>query len=465
MAMTMKKRSQTRRRFLKQAAKVSGACAGFSLVSQMAPLLAGPSSVAELEHPLAPKQPHFQPKAKRVIMIFLTGGVSHIDSFDPKPEVNRRAGEASKNGKKKIIGSLWKHTPRGKSGIETTDLFRHLNTHVDDMCFIRSMHGDFGDHFAATLHMHTGSDGSALPGIGAWVSYGLGTDNINLPSSIVFAKNLPYAGAQVWDSNFLPAYHQGVRLTPGQQLIANLEPQASNPWPLQSRELAMLDQVNKNHAALHPHLNDLAARNLSFKTATSLQRVAPDLFNLKKESDATLDLYGIERGDRQSFGWQTLMARRLVENGVRFVELFDTGASDNWDLHSRNERNGKLAENVDRPIAGLLADLKQRGMLEDTLVIGCSEFGRTPYGGSGRGHQRQVFTCWLAGGGVRGGHVHGASDELGARIAEDPVHVHDFHATILSLLGFDHEQLTFRQGGRDFRLTGLAGEVVTDVIA
>jgi hypothetical protein len=227
----------------------------------------------------------------------------------------------------------------------------------------------------------------------------------------------------------------------------------------------MLDQVNQNHAALHPHLNDLSARNLSFKTATSLQRVAPDLFNLKDESDATLDLYGIERGDRQSFGWQTLMARRLVENGVRFVELFDTGASDNWDLHSRNERNSELAENVDRPIAGLLTDLKQRGMLEDTLVIGCTEFGRTPYGGTGRGHQRQVFTCWLAGGSVKGGHVHGASDKLGAAIAEDPVHVHDFHATILSLLGLDHEQLTFRQGGRDFRLTGLAGDVVTDVIA
>ena len=227
----------------------------------------------------------------------------------------------------------------------------------------------------------------------------------------------------------------------------------------------MLDQVNQNHAALHPHLNELAARNLSFKTATSLQRVAPDLFDLKEESDATLDLYGIERGDRQSFGWQTLMARRLVENGVRFVELFDTGASDNWDLHSRNERNGKLAENVDRPIAGLLADLKQRGMLDDTLVIGCSEFGRTPYGGSGRGHQKHVFTCWLAGGGAKGGHVHGASDELGARIAEDPVHVHDFHATILNLLGMDHERLTFRQGGRDFRLTDVAGNVVTDVIA
>ena len=461
----MKKQLLTRRRFLNKAAKTSCACASFTLASQMAPLLAAPSSEAVLEHPLAPKQPHFKPKAKRVIMVFLTGGCSHIDSFDPKPEINRRAGEASKNGKKKIIGSLWKHAPRGKSGIETTDLFRHLNSHVDDMCFIRSMYSDFGDHFAAILHMHTGSNGSALPGIGAWVSYGLGTDNINLPSSIVFAKKLPYAGAQVWDSNFLPAYHQGVRLNPGEKLIANLEPQESNPWPLQSHELAMLDRVNQKHSDLHPHQNDLVARNLSFKTATSLQREAPDLFDIKDESDATLDLYGIERGDHQSFGWQTLMARRLVENGVRFVELFDTGGTDNWDLHSRIERNTGLAKNVDQPIAGLLADLKQRGMLEDTLVIGCTEFGRTPYGSTGRGHQKQVFTCWLAGGGVKGGHVHGASDELGAKIAEDPVHVHDFHATILNLLGLDHERLTFRQGGRDFRLTGLAGNVVTDVIA
>lgn len=469
----MQKRLLTRRRLFKKAAHGTGACAGIfggllgggSLSSQMTGLLAAPSTEGALAHPMAPKRPHFEAKAKRVIMVFLTGGCSHIDSFDPKPEVNKRAGEAYKGGKNKIIGSIWKHAPRGKSGIETTELFKHLNAHVDDMCFIRSMHGDHSDHFEATLHMHTGSNGSALPGIGAWTSYGLGTENINLPSSVVFAKSLPYAGAQVWDSNFLPAYHQGVRLNPGEELIAHLKPQATNPWPLQQDELAMLDRVNLKHAALHPQMGELAARNLSFKTATSLQRVAPDLFNLKDESDATLDLYGIDREDKSSFGWQTLMARRLVENGVRFVELFDKGASGNWDLHSRNEKNTQLAEYVDQPIAGLLADLKQRGMLDDTLVIGCSEFGRTPYGDTGRGHQSRAFTCWLAGGGAKGGHVHGATDDLGYAIANDPVHVHDFHATILNLLGLDHEQLTFRQGGRDFRLTGIAGKVVNDVIA
>jgi hypothetical protein len=438
------------------------------LAGRMLPLLASgtPEEVmANSAHPLAPKRPHYEPRAKRVIMVFLTGGVSHIDSWDPKPETTRRAGEPWKSGKNKIIGSLWKPAARGQSGIETTDLFPHLNKHVDDMCFIRSMHGDFGDHFAATLHMHTGSDGSALPSIGAWASYGLGTDNINLPSSVVFAKHLPYAGAQVWDSNFLPAYHQGVRLTPGDELIPHLKPQPGNTWALQQEELAFLDQTNARHAAARASSKGLKARSLSFKTATSLQRLAPDIFTLKGESDATLDLYGIDRDDQSSFGWQTLMSRRLLENGVRFVELFDTGASGNWDLHSRNERNAGLAKNVDQPIAGLLADLKQRGMLEDTLVIGCSEFGRTPWGDTGRGHNARGFTCWLAGGGARGGHAHGTTDEMGYMAEQDPVHVHDFHATILHLMGLDHEQLTFRQGGRDFRLTGIAGKVVNGVIA
>lgn len=450
---------------LKRSAALSGACAGYGLTGRLLPALASPAAEP---HPLAARPPHFAPRAKRVIMFFLTGGMSHVDSFDPKPELTKREGQdygKSSRSKQKYVGSLWTHRPRGQSGIEITDLFPHVATVADELCLIRSMHGDHGDHFEATLHMHTGSGGAARPGMGAWASFGLGSENTNLPSHVVFAEHKPYAGAQVWDSNFLPAYHQGVRLKPGEEPIPHLNPQKDNPLNLQTAELAMLKRLNQRHLDSRGD-SELAARMLSFETAANLQLLAPDLFDLKEESDKTLGLYGVQRGDNRSFGWQTLVARRMAESGVRFIELVDTGSSGNWDRHSNIKGNGPLARKVDQPIAALIKDLKERGMLEDTLVIGATEFGRTAYGGSGgRNHHAKSFTCWLAGGGVKAGHVHGATDEFGLTIAKDPVHVHDFHATILHLLGLDHERLTFNHAGRDFRLTDVFGNVVSEIIA
>ena len=285
---------------LKGSALLGGACAGYGLTGRLLPALASPAAEP---HPLAARAPHFAPRAKRVIMFFLTGGMSHVDSFDPKPELTRRNGQAygKASSKQKYVGSHWAHKPHGQSGIEITDLFPHVATVADELCLIRSMHGDHGDHFEATLHMHTGSGGAARPGMGAWTSFGLGSENTNLPSHVVFAERKPYAGAQVWDSNFLPAYHQGVRLRPGEEPIPHLNPQKDNPLNLQQAELAMLKQINQRHLNSRGD-SELAARMLSFETAANLQRLAPDLFDLKDESDKTLALYGAKRGDNRSFG-------------------------------------------------------------------------------------------------------------------------------------------------------------------
>ncbi len=400
-------------------------------------------------------------------MFFQTGGVSHVDSFDPKPALARDEKKKSKlNRDRGFKPSMWAHQPRGESGLEITNLFPHIGAMADDLCLIRSLHGDHGDHFEATLHMHTGSNGSALPGIGAWMSYGLGTANPNLPSHVVFADKQPYAGSQAWDSNFLPAYHQGVRIQPGNEPIPNLRPDDALA-AAQPAEMKMLEKMNRRHFKSRADNAELAARILSFETAYSMQNLAPDLFDLSKETDHTLDLYGTKRDDNKSFGWQCLMARRMAERGVRFIEVIDTGSSGNWDAHSNIQGHGKLAKIIDQPIAGLLTDLKQRGLYEDTLVIWCTEFGRTPYPDSnptGRGHHKQVFTCWLAGGGVKGGYAYGKSDEHGLAPAENPVHVHDFHATILHLVGMNHEQLTYHWAGRNFRLTDVHGEVIHDIL-
>ncbi len=417
-------------------------------------------------NPLAPRLPHFQPRAKRVILFFMPGGVSHVDTFDPKPALGRDHGKKIGNGRA-LAGSFWRSRRRGASGIEVSDLFPNIAQCVDEMTFIRSMHGDKGDHFEATLSIHSGAMAGTLPGIGAWVSYGLGTDNPNLPSHVVFCGKLPYAGTQAWDSNFLPAYHQGTRITPGEEPIANLRPDPT--WAsYQQRELGFLRRLNQRHQATRPGDQTLAARMYSFQAAYGLQQTAPDVFDLSDESQMTLDAYGVEPGDQSSFGWQTLVARRMSERGVRFIELIDRGASGNWDAHGNMKSYEKLAENVDRPIAALIRDLKARGLLEETLIVGCTEFGRTPGAKesqmNGRDHYKNAFTCWLAGGGAKRGHVHGATDEYGLNIVDRPVHIHDFHATILHLLGFDHTRLTYFYSGRDFRLTGLAGEVVHEIV-
>jgi hypothetical protein len=422
--------------------------------------------LADTGDALAPRAPHFAPKAKRVIFLFSTGGTSHIDAFDPKPALVEaaKAGKKAPNGRP-YLGPFWQFSRDSKCGTEVSDLFPWIRKSMDDICLIRSMRGDHNDHAQATLGIHTGSVTFARPSIGSWVSYGLGTENRNLPSFVVLAPSLPYAGAQVWSSDFLPAVHSGTLVTPGSDPVPNLARRTPTE-ALQKLELGLLDRFNRKHIQARPGDPQLAARLKSFETAFGMQMEMPEVLDLSKESDATLALYGLERGSTKGFAWQCLVARRLAERGVRFIELIDAGAADNWDAHGNMKTHEPLARNIDRAIYGLLNDLKSRGMMDDTLVVWTTEFGRTPWPDSpqGRSHHVFAYTSWLAGAGVKLGMVYGATDEMGAKVAENEVHVHDFHATILHLLGFDHTKLTFRHAGRDFRLTDVAGKLVNPIL-
>ena len=444
--------------------------AGAGLLGASGSLLANSAAIGAeaIAHPLLAKAPHIEPKAKRVIVLFMNGGVSHVDSFDPKPELNRRGGQTAPGRDNKLVASLWQPRARGESGLITTDLFPHIGNEIDNICLLRSLYSRHGDHFAATLNMHTGSNGPPLPGLGAWLSYGLGTDNIDLPSHVVFARNEPYAGSQAWSSNFLPAYHQGTRIVPGDEPVPFL---ASQPGTedIRDQELAMLRRVNQHHADRRRKNTELAARTLAFDTARSMQRLIPAAFDLSRETQETLDLYGVEPEDNSSFAWQCLAARRMAEAGIRVIEVVDNPSRRNWDTHKNISLQNNLAKNVDQPIAALLRDLRRLGMLDDTLIVWCTEFGRTPWndGNSrprGRGHHANAFTCWLAGGGVKGGMAYGSSDELGAEVAENGMTVHDFHATIMHLMGIDHTRLTFNYAGRDFRLTDVHGQVNHEIM-
>jgi hypothetical protein len=421
--------------------------------------------------PLAPKQPHYEPKAKRVIFIFSNGGVSHMDAFDPKPALfdadgkTKGVGGGLSNQQRILLKPFWKFQPGGECGTMVSDLFPCLRERMDDICLIRSMKSDDNEHANATLAMHTGSLFFSRPSIGAWVSYGLGTVNQNLPSFMVIGSQLPYAGTQVFANDFLPAYHQGTRVVPGKEPIPNLSARTTQD-ALQRQELDFVSQLNQKHLLAREQSPDLAARIKSFETAYRMQLEAPEAFDVSSETEETLRLYGIDRKDTESFGWQCLVARRLAERGVRFIEILDGSSSSNWDQHSNMQEHAKRAKVIDKPIAGLLADLKRSGMLEDTLVVWTSEFGRTPGvdGENGRGHHSACFSSWMAGGGTKGGIAYGSTDEIAATVAENPVHFHDFHATILHLLGMDHERLTYRFAGRDFRLTDVHGRVVKDLL-
>ena len=421
---------------------------------------------------IAPRQPHFPAKAKRVIFIFSNGGVSHMDTFDHKPKLFAADGKTMgiggglSNEKRVLLRPGWKFKPGGKCGTPVSDLFPNLRDCMDDICLIKSMRGNDNEHYNATLGIHTGSFFFARPGIGAWVSYGLGTLNQNLPSFMVIAPQMPYAGTQIFANDFLPAYHQGVRVIPGKEPILNLARAASQDH-LQELELGFSGALNNRHLKSRAWEGNLAARMKSYETAFHMQSEAPEVFDLAKESDETHSLYGLNRGQTDSFGWQCLVARRLVERGVRFVELVDGSSSDNWDQHADMAEHASHAKNIDLPIAGLLKDLKRRGMLDDTLVVWTTEFGRTPGvdGSKGRGHHCACFSSWMAGAGVKPGISWGATDEIAAQVAEGEVHVHDFHATILHLLGFDHTKLTYHHGGRDYRLIDVHGDVVTEILA
>ncbi len=421
--------------------------------------------------PLAPKTPHFPAKAKRVIFIFSNGGVSHMDTFDYKPELFKADGKKTgiggglSNQQRVLLKPLWDFKPGGACGRLVSDLFPHLRECMDDICLIKSLHGNDNEHYNATLGMHTGSFFFSRPSIGSWVSYGLGTENQNLPSFVALSPQMPYAGTQIFNNDFLPAYHQGVRVVGGDEPIMNL--QRRSPSDLQAMELEFAGVLNNQHLQARAADTDLAARIRSFETAYHMQTDARDAFDLSQEDAKTLAAYALEPGKMQGFGWQCLVARRLAERGVRFIELVDGSSSKNWDQHGDMAEHAVHAKNIDQPIAALLKDLQARGMFDDTLVVWTTEFGRTPGvdGTKGRGHHSACFSSWLAGAGVRGGISYGTTDELGATVAEDGVHVHDFHATILHLLGIDHTRLTYRHGGRDYRLTDVFGHVVKPILS
>jgi Protein of unknown function (DUF1501) len=450
-----------RRDFLQRSA-AAAATGGLGLYHRLAM-----AADANGGHPLAPRAGHFAARAKHLIVFFMTGGISQVDTFDYKPRLQQDHDKVMLKGRKKMLGSPYRFRQRGECGKMVSELFANVGSVIDEFCFLHSVHGDSAGHSAATLGMLTGSVTIPMPSLGSWVSYGVGTLNTNLPPFVVLAAKDPYNGFQVWDANFLPAYHKGVRLTPGPDPLPNVSSPVASVTR-QELESLMLADLNHSHLAAHPGDPLLSSRLTTIDTAHGLMREAPEVFDIGREQPHTLALYGASVGDPSSFAAQCVVARRLVERGVRVIELFDVGSNNNWDSHSNIDDHRKLSRQLDQPLAALVKDLKQRGLLDDTLIVGCTEFGRSPWQDltpRGRDHHSHCFTCFLAGGGVKGGFSYGRSDEYGNEVAENPVHVHDLHATILHLMGLDHTRLTYRYSGRDFRLTDVHGRVVSDVLA
>ena len=422
--------------------------------------------------PLAPRPPHFPPKAKRVIFLYMPGGPSHVDLLDPKPRLVIDNGkplpfakprlERTKTGN--LLASPWKFARHGKAGIEVSELLPGLASRIDDVCVVRSMLADNINHTGAALQLCTGEQAFSRPAMGSWLTYGLGSENENLPGFVVVCPVNVFQGAQLWASSFLPSSYQGTLVRDPARPIANLAVGDRH----QRATLDALHALNRRHAAGRAKSADLEARIESFELAYRMQAEAPEAFDLTRETAAMHRLYGTDRPDTELFGRQCLLARRLVERGVRFVQLFDAPVNNAWDHHGGlRDALPKRCRAVDQPVAALLGDLKARGLLGDTLVVWGGEFGRTPTaeGTDGREHHPFGFTMWLAGGGVRGGMVHGATDEFGWHAERDVVHIHDLHATILHLMGLDHERLTVRWGGRDYRLTDVHGRVVRPILA
>jgi hypothetical protein len=441
--------------------------------------------VARAENPgaSAPGEPgpHFAPRAKRVIFLFMKGGPSHVDTFDPKPLLDRDHGKPYPGQRPRVtfaktgtlLKSPWKFRQHGKSGIPVSELFPNVAKCVDDLCLVHSVHGTNPAHGGAALKLHTGSDNFVRPSMGAWVAYGLGTENKNLPAFITICPTLAHGGVNNWGSAFLPAVCQGVPIgnasTPVEQAkVRYIKPRV--PADVQRRQLDLLAEANRDHLARTGPDAALDGRLASFELAFRMQTSIPAVEDLSRESDKTKTLYGLDDPVTAPFGRQCLLARRFAEAGVRFVQVTHSDGMVQWDQHGNLKKgHEKNAREVDKPIAGLLTDLKARGLLKDTLVLWGGEFGRTPTveggGNDGRDHNPEGFTVWLAGGGVKGGFRYGKTDDYGWHAAEDKVHVHDLHATLLHLLGLDHERLTFRYAGRDFRLTDVHGAVVKDIFS
>jgi hypothetical protein len=452
---------------------------GFGMVA-LAGLLAEESRAdVAPPNPLALKPPQFPPKAKRVIFLFMSGGPSHVDLFDPKRRLARDTGKPlpfempklmrTKTGN--LLGSPFKFHKRGQAGIEVSDLFPNVASCVDDICLIRSMVADNINHNGACLQMNTGEQAFSRPSMGSWLLYGLGTENQNLPGFIVISPSQPAQGAPLWSSSFLPAAYQGTLVSDLKNPIANLG-NGTFSTAQQRDQLDVLKQLNELHRQRREDDSRLSARIESFELAYRMQVQAPEAFDVERETEVTRRLYGLHDKATETFGRQCLMARRLVERGVRFVQVYHTVTSKRsscqlWDQHGglKTELPANCAA-TDVPIAGLLRDLKARGLLRDTLVIWGGEFGRTPTAenADGREHHPFGFSMWLAGGGVKSGLAYGSTDDFGWHAVENKVHVHDLHATILYLLGIDHTRLTYRYSGRDYSLTDVYGNVVHDIL-
>jgi hypothetical protein len=445
---------------------------GFGALALRGILNAGTAPVS----PLAARPPHLPARAKRVIFLFMHGGPSSIDTFDYKPRLQSDTGKPLPFAKPRVqfaqtgnlLGSPWEFQQHGESGLWVSSLFPEVARCVDDLCVIKSIHGSNEAHGGALLKIHTGSDTFVRPSMGAWISYGLGTENEGLPGFITMNPTMGHGGVQNFGAAFLPAIHQATRI--GQRGSKVKEAEIANlhnehlPLEQQRRELDLLQRINRMQLEQTGADAELEARIESFELAFRMQMEAPDVLDLSRESQATRDLYGVDADPTDNYARQCLLARRFSEAGVRFVQC----THGYWDSHSNLEQeHTKLAAEVDKPIAGLLKDLKSRGLLDETLVIWGGEFGRTPtaQGKDGRDHNPHAFTWWMAGGGVKPGFSHGASDDFGYYAAEDKVHIHDLHATILHLMGLDHERLTYRHGGRDFRLTDVEGDVVRRILA
>jgi hypothetical protein len=469
----------TRREMLTRCGMGLGA---YGLAALLSDGLVGAAAAAEVaKSSLSPKLPQFPAKAKHVIHIFMNGGISHVDTFDPKPALAKYAGKElptnlrteRKTGA--AFPSPYKFAQHGESGIDVSEIFPHLATCADELCVVRSMYADLPNHEPSLMLMNCGDQRLPRPSVGSWLTYGLGTDNQNLPGFVVFCPGgYPIKGAENWTSSFLPGVYQGTYLNPQNTEVEKLIENVRNhtlPAEEQRRQLDLLATLNRRHAAERKGESALEARIESFEIAYRMQTEATDAFDVSKEPKHIHDLYGSGVHARQC-----LLARRLVERGVRFVQLWH-GEGQPWDNHDDIEANHRrLAQQCDQAIAALITDLKQRGLLDETLIVCSGEFGRTPtvelpQAGAnagkinGRDHNHYGFTAWMAGGGVKKGFVYGATDEFGFAAVENRVHVHDLHATMLRLLGFDHEKLTYRYAGRDFRLTDVHGRVVEDLIA
>ena len=426
------------------------------------------------------RRPHLPARAKRIVFLFMKGGPSHIDTFDPKPLLDRDHGKPlpfplpkitfAKQGN--LFKSPWKFHRHGQSGLPISELFPSLARHADDLCILRSVHGTNPAHGAASLRLHTGADQFVRPSIGSWITYGLGSENQNLPAFVTICPTLAHGGVNNWGAAFLPSHCQGTPIgnasLPASQASVKHITNTRVPPERQRQQLGLLGELNARFSQTTGRSDILEGRLRSFELAYRMQTAMPEIQDLAGESRATRKLYGLDDPVTEDFGRQCLMARRFLERDVRFVQVTHSDSVVQWDQHGNlYQGHTKNAAEVDRPIAGLLSDLKARGLLDDTLILWGGEFGRTPtaQGKDGRDHNPHGFTMWMAGGGVKGGYAYGATDDYGYYAAENKMHIHDLHATILHLLGLDHERLTYRHAGRDFRLTDVHGEVAEDILA